>query len=144
MWFLGPLCSCLYHMMFPGEMERIMYTAQRGTDRPKEDTIQVQLGEPLSLLRPLIGTRVTQRQLHHQEVPWAVYRQLYKLKISPGAWVIHKEPALLMSSMGSFSNGRVLLVNLLLDIHLPPMSLLWLIQDSNGHVHLRRNNYTIA
>jgi hypothetical protein len=36
-------------MMFPGEMERIMYTAQRGTDRPKEDTIQVQLGEPVNL-----------------------------------------------------------------------------------------------
>jgi hypothetical protein len=120
------------------------HSGVRALTDQRKNSIQVQLGEPLSLLRPLIGTRVTQRQLHHQEVPWAVYRQLYKLKISPGAWVIHKEPALLMSSMGSFSNGRVLLVNLLLDIHLPPMSLLWLIQDSNGHVHLRRNNYTIA
>lgn len=28
---------------------------------------------------------MTQWQLHHQEVPWAIYWQLYKLRVSPAA-----------------------------------------------------------
>lgn len=58
------------------------------TDHGK-NSIQVQLGEPLSLLGLLIGAWVTQRQLHHQEVSWAIYGQLYKLRVSSAAWTIH-------------------------------------------------------
>lgn len=76
---------------FLGDRKKDLFILGGGgalTDQGK-NSIQVQLGEPLSLLGLLIGEWVTQRQLHHQEVSWAIYGQLYKLRVSSAAWTTH-------------------------------------------------------